>query len=104
MNLFSRIFYLAVKNFLFLALKIYNRLSVKWAGPLPQRNVIVIANHCSNLDPVVIGGAFPRRLRYLAKSELFAPFLFGRMIRTLGAIPVLKQDSQSAGTALRAFL
>ncbi len=104
MTLFNRIFYFFVKWFFFICFKLYNRISVKWKGPLPEKNVIVIANHCSNLDPAIMGAIFPRRLRYLAKEELFGPLIFGGMIRALGAIPVRTQDSQSAGTALRAFL
>ncbi len=104
MTLVNRIFYFFVKWFFFICLKIYNRMSVEWKTPLPERNVIVIVNHCSNLDPAVMGAIFPRRLRYLAKEELFGPRIFGGMIRALGAIPVRTQDSQSAGTALRTFL
>lgn len=104
MTLFNRIFYFFVKWSFFICLKVYNRISIRWKAPLPERNVIVIVNHSSNLDPVVMGAVFPRRLRYLAKEELFRSLIFGGMIRALGAIPVRKQDSQSAGTALRAFM
>ena len=104
MTLFHRIFYFFVKWFFFICLKLYNRMTVRWKAPLPERNVIVIVNHCSNLDPAVMGAIFPRRLRYLAKAELFRSGIFGGMIRALGAIPVQTRDSQSAGTALRAFL
>ena len=104
MTYWNRVFYFFVKWFFFIALKIYNRLSIRWTSSLPQRNVIVVANHASNLDPVIMGTVFPRRLRYLAKEELFKPFIFGNMVRALGSIPVRKSDSQSAGTALRTFL
>ncbi len=104
MTYWNRVFYFFVKWFFFIALKIYNRLSIRWTSSLPQRNVIVVANHASNLDPVIMGAVFPRRLRYLAKEELFKPFIFGNMVRALGSIPVRKSDSQSAGTALRTFL
>jgi len=104
MTLSNKLFYFLVKWFFYIALKAYNRISIRWFSPLPRRNYIVIANHCSNLDPVVLGAIFPGRLRFLAKSELFEPFIFGSMVRALGAIPVQKQDSQSAGAALRTFL
>ncbi len=104
MTYFNRVFYFFVKWFFFIALKVYNRLSIRWTTALPDGNVIVVANHTSNLDPVILGAVFPRRLRYLAKEELFKPFLFGSMVRALGSIPVRKSDSQSAGTALRTFL
>ena len=104
MTLSNKLFYFFVKWFFYISLKVYNRISTRWLSPLPRRNYIVIANHCSNLDPVVMGAIFPGRLRFLAKSELFEPFIFGSMVRALGATPVQKQDSQSAGAALRAFL
>jgi 1-acyl-sn-glycerol-3-phosphate acyltransferase len=86
---------------------LYNRLSVRWEEPFPgggSGNVIVAANHCSNLDPILVGVAFPRRLRYFAKEELFRPFLFGKIIRILGAVPVSRADSASAAGALKGFL
>ncbi|MFA7621063.1 MAG: lysophospholipid acyltransferase family protein [Aminobacteriaceae bacterium] len=104
MTLFNRVFYFFVKWFFFISLKVYNRLSIGWTSALPERNVIVAANHTSNLDPVIMGAVFPRRLRYLAKEDLFKPFFLGGAIRALGAIPVRKSDSQRAGAALRTFL
>lgn len=100
----NRLFYLLTRGFFAVLLKIYNRITVRWTESLPDRNVILIANHCSNLDPIILGSFFPRQLRYLAKSELFESKLFGAVIRALGAVPVEKQDSQSAGASLRGFL
>ncbi|WP_024822121.1 MULTISPECIES: lysophospholipid acyltransferase family protein [Aminobacterium] len=101
----NHLFYKLAKLFCFLVLKIYNRLTVIWKKSLISTSpVIVAANHCSNLDPVIIGAVFPRRLRYLAKSELFTIPGLSLLIRILGAIPVVKQNSQSAGAALKAFL
>jgi len=101
----SRLFYHLTKLFFYLSLKIYNRLRIIGRERIPREGkVMVIANHSSNLDPIVVGVAFPGRLRYLAKSELFLNPLLGFLIRILGAIPVSKETSQSAGTALKAFL
>ncbi|MDR2137862.1 MAG: 1-acyl-sn-glycerol-3-phosphate acyltransferase, partial [Synergistaceae bacterium] len=101
---FDKIFYSAVRMFFKVFFLFYNRLSTQWTEPLPKdRNVIVACNHCSNLDPLIVGVAFPRRLRYFAKEELFRPFLFGRIIRTLGAVPVSRVDKTSAAAALKGF-
>jgi 1-acyl-sn-glycerol-3-phosphate acyltransferase len=97
-------FYNFVRMFFKILFSLYNRLSVKCMERLPNdKNVIVACNHCSNLDPLIIGVAFPRRLRYFAKEELFRPFLFGKIIRILGAVPVSRADS-SAAAALKGFL
>jgi 1-acyl-sn-glycerol-3-phosphate acyltransferase len=49
---------------------------------------IIAPNHQSYLDPPVLGLAFPRRLKYFAKADLFnIPFL-SFLVRNLGAIPI----------------
>ncbi len=102
----TAIFYWLVANFFWVMLKIYNRLSVKGlnralSAPFP---VIIAANHCSNLDPIVMGAAFPKRLRYLAKSELFSFAPLGFAIRALGAVPAKREDLQGAAGALKFLL
>jgi 1-acyl-sn-glycerol-3-phosphate acyltransferase len=53
------------------------------AGP-----AIVVVNHKSYVDPVVIGMVFERPLRYMAKKEVFAvPGLRG-LVTALGAFPI----------------
>ena len=100
----NRIFYAIVKSFFYLLLKIYNRCSARWEETLTEEPMIVACNHCSNLDPLVVGCCFPRRLRYFAKEELFRSWLFGLCIRALGAVPVSRADNASAAGALRGFM
>ena len=101
----NRIFYFIVKNFFKIILKIYNRCAAVWEEPLPDdEHMIVACNHCSNLDPLVVGCFFPRLLRYFAKEELFRSWLFGRCISALGAVPVSRADNASAAGALRGFM
>lgn len=102
--MFKRAFYVLTQTFFRIILIIYNRLSIRWESALPDEpKYIVAANHCSNLDPIIVGITFPRRLRYLAKEELFRPFLFGRILRILGAVPVLQSDDVAAAAALKMF-
>lgn len=49
---------------------------------------IVAANHLSYLDPPVLASVLPFESRFLAKKELFRHPLFGRLIRSFGAIPI----------------
>ena len=101
---FDRFFYGLVRGFFRIVFTVYNRFSIKWMEPLAcEDHIIVACNHCSNLDPLVVGVAFPRRLRYFAKEELFRPFLLGPIIRTLGAVPVSRVDNASAASALKGF-
>lgn len=49
---------------------------------------ILCCSHRSNFDPVVVGLAVPRPLRFMAKAELFRIPLFRSLIRALGAFPI----------------
>ena len=101
----NKIFYAIVSKSLKVLLKIYNRCSAKWLCKLnPDEKFIVACNHASNLDPVIVGCFFPRRLRYFAKEELFTNWLFGACIRALGAVPVSRQNNASAAGALKGFM
>jgi 1-acyl-sn-glycerol-3-phosphate acyltransferase len=50
--------------------------------------VLIVSNHQSYLDPIVLGVKLPRPLSFLAKSELFENPYLGWMIRSLNAFPV----------------
>ena len=58
-------------------------------GPL-----LVLANHQSYLDPVVVGLTFPRTLIYLARKSLFRNRYFTWLIRSLNAVPI---DQEGVG-------
>jgi 1-acyl-sn-glycerol-3-phosphate acyltransferase len=49
--------------------------------------VLVLSNHQSHLDPVLLGVACPRPLRAMARKSLFFGPL-GWMISSLGAVPI----------------
>jgi 1-acyl-sn-glycerol-3-phosphate acyltransferase len=75
---------------LFLAFEVHGEEKVPEKGPL-----IVAANHGRFFDPVFVSMAVPRRLRWMAKKELFT-FPFGRFFYFLGTFPV---DRQKGGRA-----
>ena len=101
----SKIFYWIVKNFFKILLMIYNRCSAKWLEKLPDNEKFIVAcNHASNLDPLIVGGFFPRRLRYLAKEELFENWFLRTCITALGAVPVSRTTNASAAGALKGFM
>ncbi|MCC7476441.1 MAG: 1-acyl-sn-glycerol-3-phosphate acyltransferase [Pirellulales bacterium] len=58
--------------------------------------VLLLANHQSNLDPVLVGLACPRQLKYLARQGLFF-FPFNLWIRALGAVPIDRERGALAG-------
>jgi 1-acyl-sn-glycerol-3-phosphate acyltransferase len=58
---------------------------------------LVLSNHQSNLDPVLIGLACDRRLNYLARDTLFGFAPFRWLINSLDAIPIDREGLGLAG-------
>lgn len=63
---------------------------------------IVVANHISNWDPLILGFALPRPLCYMAKAELFTIPILGKLLPLVYAFPVKRGavDRQAIKTAL----
>src|SRR3954471_21386485 len=55
---------------------------------------LIIANHQSFFDPVLIGVSTRRHLCYLARKTLFANSFFSWLIRMLNAVPI---DQEGVG-------
>lgn len=53
-----------------------------------EGGALLAANHASFLDPVFVGAACPRRLRFMARDTLFRNHAFSGLITALGAFPV----------------
>jgi 1-acyl-sn-glycerol-3-phosphate acyltransferase len=64
-------------------LKVYGLRNVPRHG-----GVLVVTNHQSLLDPLLLGVRHHRGMSYMAKSELFKNKAFAWLIRKLGAFPV----------------
>jgi len=60
--------------------------------------VLFVSNHASHLDPVLVGAAVCRPLRYLARSSLFRSRPFAALIRAFGAVPVEREGVGVGGT------
>jgi 1-acyl-sn-glycerol-3-phosphate acyltransferase len=72
--------------------RVEGRRYVPKSGP-----VLVLSNHQSNFDPVLIGLACDRRLNYLARDTLFGFAPFRWLIRSLDAIPIDREGVGLAG-------
>jgi 1-acyl-sn-glycerol-3-phosphate acyltransferase len=82
------------------------RLEVVGAGRLPATGPLVLApNHESVLDPIILGAAISRELRFVAKAELWRSRLLAWMLDGLGAIPIERghNDYLAAARVLHAL-
>lgn len=91
---------------LFPFFRIYFRLSRIGREHVPTDGPIIFAsNHRSFLDPFIIGSMTRRPLFYVAKMELFEKPLQGWFLNSLGAIPVMRnQSDQELLKTVRAIL
>lgn len=71
-------------------------------GPIPEGPVIVVANHLSYLDPLVVAAKIP--CTAIAKSEVAGWPLLGRAIERLGVIFVRRGDPGQGAVTLRRAL
>jgi glycerol-3-phosphate dehydrogenase (NAD(P)+) len=84
------------------AILIYFRVRRLGREHIPDRGVILAANHRSFLDPFVIGCCVRRPVYFMAKQELFKNPLIGWFLNCMGAFPVRRgeSDEESVATAL----
>ena len=94
----------AILKFVVLVLaRLVFRLEDSGAHHVPRHGaVLLVANHSSVLDPPLVGSVTPRTVSYMAKAELFAIPLLGRLIRAVNARPVRRDGGDPA--ALRMSL
>jgi len=77
------------------------RVEVIGAERLPATGPVVVApNHDSVLDPIILGAAVQRELRFVAKAELWRSRLLAWMLDGLGAIPIERGRSDYLAAAL----
>ena len=82
---------LIVLGVIFLGFEVHGAEKLPDKGPL-----VVAANHRRFFDPVFVSMAVPRRLRWMAKQELFA-FPLRRFFYFIGSFPVDRQGGGRAG-------
>lgn len=71
---------------------------------LPEGPCVVVANHSSMLDGLILAVVIPRRLKFVAASEFAERRLTGIFLRRLGAEFVDRQDRGRGAKAPRALV
>lgn len=77
-------------KFLFICLfKISNRFKVIGKENIPSSGpALIVANHVSGWDPLILGSGTPRQIKYIAKEELFKIPVVGPLLTAWGAIRI----------------
>lgn len=81
-----------------LSMGIFFPVRVTGARCVPKTGrILVVGNHQSFLDPVVLGMTLPRKPQYIARATLFRFGPFAWFIQTLGAIAIKQEGSAKEG-------
>ncbi len=88
-----------------LMLRAFWRLEVVGVEHIPPTGPLIVAcNHVSYFDPPALGAAATRPIAYMAKGQLFAIPLLGRLIAALGAFPIERSRGDVAALKAAAAL
>lgn len=66
---------------------------VKGAANLPKEPCVVVANHASYLDGIILKAALPPKFTFLIKAELTSVPLAGFLLKRIGSAFVNRQDN-----------
>jgi len=70
------------------------RIKITGTEHIPRSGgVIICANHADALDPILMALAVKRKLRFIGKRELFENKAFALLLRSLGAFPVDRDNT-----------
>src|SRR5437762_12442724 len=72
----------------------FRRVSVRHPERVPRDGAVLLCiNHPTNfIDSLVVGGAVPRKVHYLATAALFRNKVLARFLLKMGAIPVYRRQ------------
>lgn len=68
------------------------RVKVRGLENLPEGPAVITPNHASHYDIAALLGYLPGRNRFAAKKELFREPILGMTMKTLGMIPIDRED------------
>jgi 1-acyl-sn-glycerol-3-phosphate acyltransferase len=95
------IFFLVPEYFLrfvaFIATRLVYRFKVRGDTHIPvQGPAILVCNHVSFVDPVLLMAASPRPIRFIMDHQIFRTPVLGWFFRLAGAIPIASQRTDAA--------
>ena len=86
------------------ALRVFGDWRVEGRHNVPRKGKVIIAsNHLSDIDPGILNVSIPRRVRFMAKAELFDNPVIGQLFKAYGAFPINEngQEFHSISHSLR---
>lgn len=92
---YDKSFYLFWTWFSWMLFFLFTRCTVEGKENVPPHGpLIVVANHLCFLDPPLVAASMPRRVRFVAKKELYDMPVVGFLTRSYGSIRVDRDGPQ----------
>jgi len=87
---------LCIGCFLLFRIRLFDLMNVPRSG-----GALLLSNHQSFLDPILVGGPLARMMSYMARASLFRNPLFGAFLRLVNVFPVRRgqADREAVRTA-----
>ena len=83
------VWYHLARNMCRLFCKLFFRVSYNGRENIPAKGaVLFVSNHQSFVDPLFCGVTLGRYIHFIARDSLFVHWFFGRVLSSVGAIPV----------------
>lgn len=93
--------YWIVRNIFLVVMKLFFGLKVEGLENVPKNtNFIVVANHTSFLDPLVVSAAIPERIYWITLRDVYNIFLLRGFMKMTDAIPTGLGSSEKAAHLL----
>ena len=90
-------FYIIAKFIFLIIFKLFFRLKVTGQENIPQNGpFIIVANHSSLLDPIILGISIKPKIIFVAAAYLFEIGWLGYLLRKANSIPVQRENDIKA--------
>jgi len=91
------LFYIIAKFIFLIIFKLFFRLKVTSQENIPQNGpFIIVANHSSLLDPIILGISIKPKIIFVAAAYLFEIGWLGYLLRKANSIPVQRENDIKA--------
>lgn len=94
-----------LRMLIFIGIRLAYKLRVKGRAHIPEEGpAVVVCNHVSYMDALILGGACPRPLRFVMDTPAYESLWLNGFCRLAGAIPINTSRQRGAGAGTRRAL
>jgi 1-acyl-sn-glycerol-3-phosphate acyltransferase len=86
--------YTFCRNLVWVFFRSFLRVEIKGLENIPkEEGFLLCPNHYSSFDPLFVATCFPRKVRFMAKQEIFKNSILGNLLLKIGVFPVKRGEA-----------